>query len=152
MNTKTQKNIAAKVTKRSPKKIKLDISRFEDIKEAITRADIKSLLKSGAIKIKKSKGVSRARAKKNRKQKVSGRRKGHGSRKGTANARLKDKKKWMNKIRLQRVFLKELKTKNKLTNEVYKNLYKKAKGGFFRSKRHIKLYITEHNLVKKVKK
>ena len=78
-----------------------------------------------------------------------GRKKGHGSRKGTANARLGDKKKWMSRIRLQRTFLKELKTKNKLTNEVYKDLYRKSKGGFFRSKRHIKLYITEHNLVKK---
>ena len=149
MNTKTQKNIAAKVSKRSPKKIKLDITKFEDIKEAITRADIRALIKSGAISVKKAKGVSRARAKKNQKQKVSGRRKGHGSRKGTANARLKNKKKWMAKIRLQRAFLKELKIKNKLTNEVYKDLYRKSKGGFFRSKRHIKLYITEHNLVKK---
>ncbi len=149
MKTKTQKNIAAKVSKRSRKKIKLDITRFEDIKEAITRADIRALIKSGAIGVKKAKGVSRARAKKNQKQKVLGRRKGHGSRKGTANARLKNKEKWMSKIRLQRAFLKELKSKNKLTKEVYKDLYRKAKGGFFRSKRHIKIYITEHNLVKK---
>lgn len=149
MNTKTQKTIAAKVSKRSPKKIKLDITKFEDIKEAITRADIRALIKSGAITVKKAKGVSRSRAKKNQKQKVSGRKKGHGSRKGTANARLGNKKKWMARIRLQRTFLKELKTKNKLTNEVYKDLYRKSKGGFFRSKRHIKLYITEHNLVRK---
>ena len=149
MNTKTQKNIAAKVSKRSSKKIKLDITKFDDIKEAITRADIKALIKSGAITVETSKGISRSRAKKHRKQKVLGRKKGHGSRKGTANARLGDKKKWMSRIRLQRTFLKELKTKNKLTNEVYKDLYRKSKGGFFRSKRHIKLYITEHNLVKK---
>ena len=107
------------------------------------------MIKDGAIKILQDKGVSRARARKNKKQKVRGRKKGHGSRKGKANARLGDKKKWMNKIRLQRAFLKELKQKSKLTPEVYKNLYRKAKGGFFRSKRHIKLYITEHKLVKK---
>ncbi len=146
---KVQKRLAAKLVKKSPKKVKLDPNRLDEIKEAITKVDIKALIKDGAIKILQDKGVSRARARKNKKQKVRGRKKGHGSRKGKANARLGDKKKWMNKIRLQRAFLKELKQKSKLTPEVYKNLYRKAKGGFFRSKRHIKLYITEHKLVKK---
>jgi len=52
----------------------------------------------------------------------------------------------MIKIRLQRTFLKELYDKEYLTTEVYRDLYKKAKGGFFRSKRHIKLYVDDNNL------
>jgi large subunit ribosomal protein L19e len=149
MNSKVQKKLAGKITKRSPKKIKLDVSRYEEIKEAITRADIKSLIKDKAIIIESDKGVSRSRAKKASKQKVKGRRKGQGSRKGKANARLSGKEQWMARIRLQRKFLKELKEKSKITQEQYKELYRKAKGGFFRSKRHIKLYITEHNMIKK---
>ena len=42
----------------------------------------------------------------------------------------------------------ELKTGSKISDEVYKDLYRKSKGGFFRSKRHIKLYLTEHKLTK----
>ena len=107
------------------------------------------MIKDGAISVEQSKGVSRGRARKVKNQKVRGRKKGQGSRKGKKNARLPGKKKWMNKIRLQRVFLKELKANSKITQEVYKDLYAKSKGGFFRSKRHIKLYMNEHGLVKK---
>jgi len=148
MKTKIQKKLAAKITKRSKKKVKLDPNRLEDIKEAITRSDVKALLKDKAIIVEPQRGVSRSRARKNQSQKSKGRRRGHGSRKGTTNARLADKRKWINKIRLQRKFLKELKEKNKITNELYKELYKKAKGGFFRSKRHIKLYLTENKMFK----
>ena len=143
---KIQKKLAAKIVKKSPKKVILNPDKLEEIKEAITRQDIKSLIKNKAIIIKKEKGVSRGRARKANKQKAKGRRKGQGSRKGKANARFSNKKKWMNKIRLQRTFLKEI--KGKLDAGMYKNLYRKAKGGFFRSKRHIKLYITEHKLIK----
>ena len=145
---KIQKNLAAKVVKKSRKKVKLDLARAEEIKEAITRADIRSLIKDGAIKVEQDKGVSRARAKKHKKQKVRGRKKGQGSRKGKANARLSRKEQWMKRIRLQRKFLKELKDNKNITQEVYKDTYRKAKGGFFRSKRHVKLYLTEHKLIK----
>jgi large subunit ribosomal protein L19e len=143
-----QKKLASQLSKRSPKKIKLDVNRMEEIKEAITKADIRSLIKDKAIKLESAKGISRARARKTNKQKVRGRKKGQGSRKGKANARLRDKKKWMQKIRLQREFLRELKLKNKISSQVFKDLYKKSKGGFFRSKRHIKLYLKEHKLTK----
>ena len=53
----------------------------------------------------------------------------------------------MTKIRLQRKFLNELKESKLLSIENYKDLYKKAKGGYFRSKRHIKLFIDEHKLI-----
>ncbi|MEK6916839.1 MAG: 50S ribosomal protein L19e [Nanoarchaeota archaeon] len=149
MKSTIQKKLAAKIAKRSPKKIVLDETRREEIKEAITRADIRSLMKDGAIKVKQDKGVSRVRARKQQSQKSKGRRKGQGSRTGSANARYSGKKKWMAKIRLQRTFLKELREKSMLAPEIFKTLYRKAKGGFFRSKRHIKLYITEHKLVKK---
>ena len=39
--------------------------------------------------------------------------------------------------------------KKMLDNEGYRELYLKAKGGYFRSKRHVKLYIDEHSMIKK---
>jgi len=148
MNAKTQKRLAAKIAKRSSKKVKLNPARLAEIKEAITKVDIRSIFKQGLIETEKNKGISRVRAKKRALQKVKGRRKGHGTRKGSSNARFPSKEAWMNRIRLQRELLLELKKKKKISQEVYKDLYLKAKGGFFRSKRHLKLFMTEHKLIK----
>jgi large subunit ribosomal protein L19e len=148
MNTTIQKKLAAKITKRSVKKIRLNLDRADDIKEAITRADVKALINDGAILVSPTRGISRGRAKKHASQRMKGRRRGQGSRKGRASARLPGKRTWINKIRLQRIFIKELKDNKRITKEDYKDLYRKSKGGFFRSRRHIKLYLTEHKLVK----
>ncbi len=149
MKLNIQKKLAGKILKASPKRVKLDPARGEDIKEAITKADLKSLIAEGAITKKQKKGVSRARANKILRQKRKGQRKNAGSRKGKATARQPKKEAWMNKIRKQREFLKELKQKGYLESKTYNDLYKKAKGGFFRSKNHIKLYMDEHKLIKK---
>ena len=39
-----------------------------------------------------------------------------------------------------------------IEKKTYQKLYLKAKGGFFRNKRHIKLYLEEYGLLKKKKK
>jgi ribosomal protein L19E len=48
-----------------------------------------------------------------------------------------------------RSFISELKEKELITNQTSRELYLKSKGGFFRSKRHLKIYITEKNMVNK---
>lgn len=55
----------------------------------------------------------------------------------------------MTKIRTQRVFIKDLRDKNLINVTNYRELYRKSKGGFFRNKRHIKLYIQENKLINK---
>ena len=149
MDLKVQKKLAGKLNKCSPKRVKIDISRADEITESITKADIRGLVADGAITIKQKKGVSRARANKKREQKIKGRQKGHGSRKGTKNARSPKKRVWINKIRIQRRLLKELREKEMITKSTYGSLYLKAKGGFFRSKNHLKLYMEEHKLINK---
>lgn len=149
MKLQVQKRLASSILKRSKKKVTIDNTRLEDVKEAITRFDIKSLIKDGAIKVKPVKGPSKVRTRKLKEQKKKGRRKGHGSRKGKATARLSQKDAWMIKIRNQRELLKELKDNDKIENKTYRDLYNKTKGGYFRSKRHIKLYLEEHDLIKK---
>lgn len=150
---RTQKRMAAQILKCSEKRIWFDEESLDDIKEAITKADIRSLIKEGLIKRKRVKGISKVRVRKRKQQKRRGQRRGLGKRKGKATARLPKKRAWMNKMRIQRRFLKELRDKKLIKESTYRELYNKAKGGFFRSKRHLKMYITENKLVmKKVKK
>ncbi len=149
MILKNQKRLGGDIMKCSKKRIVFDPDRLEDIKEAITKADIKTLIIDKAISKKPVKGNSRARARKRAAQRKKGKRRGLGTRKGKKTARLPKKKAWMNKIRAQRKLLKELKSKDKIEIKTYRDLYSKAKGGFFRSLRHIKLYIKEHDLMKK---
>jgi large subunit ribosomal protein L19e len=148
MKLSIQKRLASSVLNVSKSRITLDSNRFEDIKEAITKADIKSLIKDGAIKSKQERGTSRSRARKISKQKSKGRRRGPGSIKGASGARLWKKKKWMDSIRTQRKFLKMLRDKKQVGQSAYRSLYLKSKGGFFRSKRHIKGYMQEHGMIK----
>ena len=143
---KTQKKLAGRLMKTSPNKIVFDNSRLADIKEAITKTDIRNLIGEKAITKKPDVGNGRARARKIKIQKSKNLRKGAGSREGKHTARLPRKENWMNKVRSQRKFLAELKESKLITNETYKNIYYKIKGGYFRSKRHIKLYLNDKNL------
>jgi len=151
MKLNVQKRLAADILKCSKKRIRLGTENAEEIKEAITKADIKELINDKIIVKKQKTGVSRVRARKRQIQKKSGKRRGHGKRKGKSTARLPKKEAWMAKIRVQRSFVKELKTKELIDKKTFRATYNKCKGGFFRSKRHIKIYLTEHNLIKKEK-
>ncbi len=149
MKLTVQKRLASRLLKVGQNKVKFDPERVNDIKEAITSADLRTLIKEGAVVKEKPKGVSKSRSRKVKLQKKKGRRKGHGSRKGKATARTEKKETWINRIRAQRKLLSSLKEKGKITKETYSLLYKKAKGGFFRSKRHLLLYLEEQNLIQK---
>ncbi|MBS3157077.1 50S ribosomal protein L19e [Candidatus Woesearchaeota archaeon] len=148
MKLTTQKRIAAEVLGIGINKVKFDVDKLDEIKEAITKSDIRSLVKNKVISKKAKNSQSRARARIIRIQKRKGNRKGPGSKTGTKKARSNPKRLWVRKIRILRTFLRGLKEKGKLENKDYRNLILKSKGGYFRSKRHIKLYITEHRMVK----
>jgi len=149
MNLSNQRRISAKTLKVGKNKVWFDGERLEEIKEAITKADIVGLIKQLAIQKRPSKGTSRVRARKRKEQRKKGRQKGAAHKKGKATARLPRKEKWMATVRTQRNFIKELKAKEVIEVSVYRNLYQKVKGGYFRSKRHIKLYLTEKELFRK---
>lgn len=149
MNLKTQKRIAAKVLNCSPKRVVFDSASSQDIKDAITRADIRNLVKSNVVTKVHEKNTSRSRARKIAIQKAKGRKKGTGSRKGKHSARLPSKRTWIAKVRLQRSFVKELKDKKLISPKTYRDVYAKIQGGYFRNKRHIKLYLEEQSLFTK---
>jgi len=149
MKLKTQKRIAADVLKSGLGRIKFDNTRLNEIKEAITKSDIRRLIGMGAISLKQKHGISSFRANKIRLQKRKGKRKGPGSRKGTRHARLGRKRRWIQKVRVQRKFLRMLKEKKLISTKTHLEIYKMIKGNVFRSKRHMKLYLGENKLFKK---
>lgn len=148
MQLRTKKRLAAQVLKSSENDIWLDSNRLDEIKEAITKVDIKALIKDNAIKARKIRGISRFRIRKNQLQKSKGRRRGPGSIKGGKNARLSRKTAWMHRIRVQRDLLKTLRDKKVIDLPSYRMLYLKTKGGFFRSKRHLKMFMHERGIEK----
>jgi large subunit ribosomal protein L19e len=149
MMLKLQKRLAADVLKCSEKRITFDPARLNDIKEAITKTDIRLLVGEGAISEKQKKGVSRSRANKIKTQKSKGLRKGQGSRKGKPTARVPKKETWMKRVRAQRRFIRKIKENGLIDQEVYKDIYRKSKGGFFRSISHMKIYLVEKKIFTK---
>ncbi len=146
MELDKKKRLASEVLNCSRYRVRFDEERLSEIKEAITKKDINALVKDNAIWKINSQGISRGRAKDRHHQQKKGLQRGFGRRKGSKNARNNQKSAWIARIRLQRVFLKSLRDKESLSAQDYHQLYMKAKGGFFRSLKHLKLYVTEQKL------
>ncbi len=144
-----QKRIAARALKCVPSRVWLNPEKLDDIKKAITTADVRELIKQGTIIRKPIKGHSRYWARLRLEQKRKSRQQGTGSRKGRASARRNPKDAWMATVRLQRELINRLKHTSKLKQEDATNLYRKSKGGFFRSIHHLKMYIQENGMMKK---
>ncbi len=144
MNCK--KRLAGKILGVSPKKVRFAPAALSDIAKAITRSDMRGLIAVGKVSAATIPQHSRFRARQIRVQKRKGRQQGKGSRKGSKYAHLPRKDRWMLGIRVQRAFLQELREKGIVTLTNYRLLYNKAKGGYFRNKRHIKLFLSEHHL------
>ncbi|MCL4406979.1 MAG: 50S ribosomal protein L19e [Candidatus Parvarchaeota archaeon] len=136
---KTQRRLASKYLKVGEGKVWLDPSKFKEIKEAITSADVESLIKKGFIKKRLIIGQSRGRARAVRLKKKHGHRKGVGSRKGKKGAR--SDLGWAPKVRALRNELeKQLKT-GKIDKDDFRSFYVKIKGNAFHSVAHMRSVI-----------
>ena len=107
--------------------------------QAMTKDDVRLLIRQGIIQKKPFRGTSRVRARKIAAQKKKGRRKGTGKRKGTEKTRTPEKKVWMKKVRALRRKLNEL--KKGLKKGKYRKIYRMIKGGYFRDKSHLQTYV-----------
>ena len=143
-----QRRLASKILKCGEHRIRFDPERLDDIKEAITKTDVRSLINQGAITRRRALNTSRFWTRKRKEQKSHSKQKGHGSRKGKKTARLPPKRVWINKIRLQRRYIKSLRDAKMISTTDYHELYMKSKGGFFRSIHHLKIYTQERGLLK----
>lgn len=148
MNFKTQRRMAMRVMKCGTGRVWMSPEHEAEIKQAITKQDIRGLISKGIIRVKQELGVSKGRTREQAGQKKKGLRKGKGSRKGRASARQTPKDVWMARIRNLRELFRDLKAKGMITNETYTSMREKSKGGLFRSRRHALLHLEEHNLIK----
>jgi large subunit ribosomal protein L19e len=145
---KNQRRLAASLLKCGENRVWMDPDRVEEIAKAVSRSDIKVLIKGKVIRSKQIIGISSGRKKYIREQKKKGRRKGHGSRKGAKYARLSRKERWINTIRPIRAYLRELRDSKSIDRTTYRKYYLKAKGGEFKSKHHLKMHLISDGVLK----
>jgi len=62
MNLTSQRRLASKILKIGATRVRFDSNRLFEIEQAITREEIRRLIKDGAIQTVPKKGVSRGRA------------------------------------------------------------------------------------------
>lgn len=144
MDLKTPRRLAASILKVGEGRVWLDPEDAETISSAVTREDVRRLIKDGAIQVKPVKGVSRYRARKHRLQRMKGRRRGPGRRSGKHGARLPKKRRWISRIRAIRRRLRELRDAGEIDGRGYRKLYLMAKGGAFKSKAHLEAAVKEY--------
>jgi large subunit ribosomal protein L19e len=132
-----QRRLAAQILRCGEGRVWIDPASQEDLEDAVTRSDIRSAIKSGVIRRKVVRGTSRGRARRHAAEVARGRHAGAGSRRGTPSSRLPRKDRWMRRIRAQRTLLRELRDGKKITPAVYREFYRRAKGGMFRSRSHL---------------
>jgi large subunit ribosomal protein L19e len=129
MNLRTKKELAARALKVGKERIAFVGERREEIKEAITKQDIKDLYKDGAIKIKEVKG---------RKTKIIKRNRSPGNVRKKVNTRKRD---YVIMTRKLRAYVKALRGKGELSVEEAKDIRKKIRNKVFKSKANLRDYI-----------
>ncbi|EQD52687.1 Ribosomal protein L19/L19e [mine drainage metagenome] len=134
-----QRRMAASILKCGENRVWIDPTNAEDLLDAVTRDDVRRAIHVGLIRRRPKLGVSRVRARQRAEEVARGRHRGPGSRKGHPTARLPGKERWIRRIRPQRKLLAELRDQKRITPAIYREYYRKAKGGMFRSRNHLLL-------------
>ena len=142
VNLKAKKRLASRVTGVGVHRIKFDSDHLDDIADAITRANIRSLITANTIQIKSFTGTSRGRAQ-DKKDQRNKRGTGQGSKQGRKGARVGKKEVYVEKVRALRRLLKIAKDRKDITNPEFWSLYKKVGGNTVRNKAHLRLLIEE---------
>ena len=148
-NLSSQRRLAAQILKVGQNRVWIDPERMDDVEAAITREEVKKLIHERVIVSLPEKGVSRSRVKAIRIKKRVGRRKGSGSRTGSARAKVSKKEAWMSKIRSLRKKLRELKASRVITESTYRKVYAIAGSGKFESVAELERYLKARNLWRK---
>ena len=142
VNLKAKKRLAARVTGVGVHRIRFDTDHLDDIADAITRENIRSLITANTIKIKSITGTSKGRAHEKKAQKNK-RGTTQGSKQGRKGARVGKKTVYVAKVRALRRLLKIAKDRKDLTNPEFWTLYKKVGGNTVRNKAHLRLLMEE---------
>jgi large subunit ribosomal protein L19e len=150
MDLKTQRRIASKIMKCGETRVRIEATK--EVEDALTREDVRGLIKRGLIRKIQKKGTTRARAKKILEQKRKGRRRGTGKRKGKWGSRNPGKTEWIRKVRPLREMLRMLRDTKQLAVSDYRKVLLMVKGGAFRNRKHMMFYLKSKELLKKPEK
>ena len=137
MSLVKKKRMAADILKVGINRVRIDHERLQDIEDAVTRGDIRKLITERAIWAAPKGGTSRGRKREKK------RCKGPGSKKGSKGARMGKKERWMRQVRALRRYLKTLRSKGAISNEVFKEMYRKVRGGEIKTLRRLKEVLAE---------
>ena len=142
VNLSAKKRLVSRMTGAGIKRIKFDVDHLDDVADAITRQQVRSLITANTITIKQIVGTSRGRAqeKKNQKKK---RGVSQGSKKGRKGARVGKKEVYVTKVRSLRRRLKIAKERKEITNKNFWEIYKKINGNTVRNIAHLRTLIEE---------
>jgi len=134
------KRLAADVLNVGVTRVWIDPEQMENVKEVITKDDVRALVADGVIKKRKVQAQSHGHARVLAEKKSKGLKKGKGKRKGKVNARTQRKKKWIKTVRAQRDELKKLKTENPeaVAEANYHSVYRKIKGGYYKGRKYVR--------------
>ena len=151
VNLKAKKQLVARMYKVGVNRVHFDSDHLDDIADAITRDNIRSLFTANTIKIEPIKGTSRGRAKI---KKIQKKKRGvkQGSKKGRKGARVGKKEAYVIKVRSLRYRLKIAKDRKEITNTEFWDLYKRIGGNTVRNIAHLRTLIDEITAKRKVQK
>ncbi len=142
VNLKAKRQLVSRILGVGIGRIKLDPEYLDDVTDAITRDNVRSLITANVIQIKSIKGTSRGRAhfKKSQKHKRGTK---QGSKKGTKGTRIGKKEVHVKRVRAMRHQLKVSKLRKEITNANYWKLYKHVRGNQVRNLAHLRTLIEE---------
>jgi large subunit ribosomal protein L19e len=139
--------MAADLLKVGESRVWIDPTQIAEVTKAVTKDDIRRLIRLGYLSAPQVKGVPRVKGRIHDAKRRKGRRSGLGKRHGTGKTRRGGKKAWMDRIRAQRAMLREMKEKKTLTSG-YREVYFKIKGGEFADRSHLMNYLKERGFVR----
>lgn len=127
MKLESKKDLIARTLGVGKDRIVLNIHSLPEVKESITRQDIRDLVSSGVIKIKEVKGTKKKVTRKTRRR--------AGSIKKKVNKR---KEEYMIFTRKFRAYIKEMKKHGVLSNEDYRKIRSEIRARNFKSKANLR--------------
>lgn len=149
MDLSYQRRLAAEILGVGESRIRFEPTQLDKIAGAVTKDEVRRLIRDGAIYVEPLKSNSRGRWREFHEARKSGRHRGPGRRRGTRGARVNEERLWTHKVRKMRRFLKALRDKEVIDRKTYRMLYMKVKGGAFESLTALKRYMKDHGLLPK---
>ena len=144
MGIRFAKRAAAEILGRGVSAIRIRHESASDAAKALTREDIRRMIKDGSIFAIKAKHNLSENSKFLKKARAEGRSRGTGRRRGTSKAR--SRRLWAKKVRSQRRLLKELKKMKKVDNAIFTAFYRQIKGGQYATKANLVLQLRERGV------